>query len=107
MFECLTSNPFFAGVGIWLLVIGVLGFFTMGIDKTRARYNEWRVSEITLFLMALFGGFWGVVLGMQLFHHKTSKLSFILVVYAISASWIILLTRLGFTGCIVSGITHP
>ena len=105
MFECISSNLLLEALGIWLLLMGVIGFFAMGIDKSRATYREWRIREKTLFTMALVGGFWGVVLGGELFHHKSSKLSFLLVVYGIMALWVFLLSRIGFLGCFLSSIT--
>jgi len=100
--ECLTSNSLFELIGVWLLLTGAAGLLAIGIDKSRAVHQEWRISEKTLFVMALLGGFLGVATGMQLFHHKTSKLSFIIVVYAISALWVALLFRVGFVGCLTS-----
>src|SRR5713101_1391199 len=76
-----------------------------GIDKSRAIDGEWRISEKTLFPMALVGGFWGVVLASELFHHKSSKPSFLVVVYGIMALWLFLLSRIGFLGCFLSSIT--
>ena len=105
MFECISSNLPLEALGIWLLLTGVIGFFAMGIDKSRATYGEWRISEKTLFTMALIGGFWGVVLASVLFHHKSSKLSFLLVVYGITTLWFFLLSRIGFLGCFLSSIT--
>jgi len=40
-------------LGIWLLLTGIVGFFAMGVDKSRAIYGEWRISEKALFTMAL------------------------------------------------------
>jgi len=105
MFECISSNLPLEALGIWLLLTGVVGFFAMGIDKSRAIYGEWRIREKTLFTMALVGGFWGVVLASELFHHKSSKLSFLVVVYGITALWVFLLSRIGFLGCFLSSIT--
>jgi len=105
VFECVSGNPLFELAGIWTLLTGVIGFFAMGIDKSRAVYGEWRTSEKTLFTMALVGGFWGVVLASELFHHKSSKLSFLVVVYGIMALWLFLLSRIGFLGCFLSSIT--
>src|SRR2546422_7572472 len=99
MFECISSNLPLEALGIWLLLTGVIGFFAMGIDKSRAIDGEWRTSEKMLFTMALVGGFWGVVLASELFHHKSSKLSFLVVVYGIVALWLFLLSRIGFLGC--------
>ncbi len=60
-------------VGIYLLVINLIGFFTMGIDKYKAQNDKWRIPEKTLFLITfLFGGF-GTIAGMKVFHHKTQK----------------------------------
>ncbi len=104
MLECLTGNPLFELFGVWLLLTGAAGLLAMGIDKSRAIHQEWRISEKTLFVMALVGGFLGVATGMELFHHKTSKLSFMIVVYAISALWVALLYRVGFVGCLASSL---
>ena len=104
MFECISSNLPLEVLGIWLLLTGVIGFFAMGIDKSRAINGEWRISEKMLFTMALVGGFWGVVLAGELFHHKSSKWSFLVVSYGITALWLFLLSRIGFLGCFLSSI---
>lgn len=60
-------------VGIYLLVINLIGFFIMGIDKYKAQNDKWRIPERTLFIItALFGGI-GTIAGMKIFHHKTQK----------------------------------
>ena len=56
---------------VCLLVMNVLAFAPMGIDKLKAKAGAWRVPEKTLFLVtALFGGLGGT-LGMYFFRHKT------------------------------------
>ncbi len=56
---------------VFLLVMNVLAFALMGIDKLKAKAGVWRVPEKTLFLVtALFGGLGGT-LGMYFFRHKT------------------------------------
>ena len=55
----------------YLAAINLAAFLTFGADKRRARRHEWRVSEKTLFLLALLGGSLGAVFGMCAFHHKT------------------------------------
>ena len=58
---------------IYLLVINVLGFMLMGIDKFKALKGYWRIPEKTLFIVTfLFGGF-GTIIGMKVFHHKNKK----------------------------------
>lgn len=63
---------------IYLLVMNLLGFASMGIDKAKARRHAWRVPEKTLFLLALLGGSLGSVLGMYTFRHKTRHWYFVL-----------------------------
>ena len=54
-----------------LLVMNLISFALMGIDKVKAKRGSWRVPEKTLFLVtALFGGLGGT-LGMRVFRHKT------------------------------------
>ena len=54
-----------------LIVMNLVSFTLMGIDKRRAQRGAWRISEKALFLTtACFGGLGGVM-GMHLFHHKT------------------------------------
>lgn len=54
-----------------LIIMNVLAFALMGIDKRRAVKKQWRIKEATLFLAtALFGGLGGT-LGMFFFRHKT------------------------------------
>jgi uncharacterized membrane protein YsdA (DUF1294 family) len=57
--------------GIYLLIINVVGFAAMGIDKRRAKKDAWRIPEARLFLFAIIGGSIGSILGMRVFHHKT------------------------------------
>jgi uncharacterized membrane protein YsdA (DUF1294 family) len=45
-------------------------------DKRKAVKQDWRVSEITLFILGLIGGAIGIVSGMFKFRHKTQKRSF-------------------------------
>ena len=55
----------------WLLFINLAGLYLMWADKQRAKRKQWRISEKTLFLVALLGGALGIMLGMQRFRHKT------------------------------------
>jgi uncharacterized membrane protein YsdA (DUF1294 family) len=52
----------------------------MGIDKYKAIKNNYRISENTLLLISILGGGIGSLLGMILFHHKTKKLKFQILV---------------------------
>lgn len=56
---------------IYAVIINIIGFFSMLIDKRRAIKNKWRIPEKTLFLIAFIGGSVGSIAGMRLFRHKT------------------------------------
>lgn len=67
---------------IGLLLLYVLWNFVtlvvMGIDKRKAERNHWRISERTLFILALALGGLGIWVGMYALHHKTKHLRFTL-----------------------------
>jgi uncharacterized membrane protein YsdA (DUF1294 family) len=63
-------------VTVYFIVINILAFITMGVDKTRARNHEYRISEKTLWMIAIIGGGTGAFLGMMRFRHKTKHTSF-------------------------------
>lgn len=56
---------------IYLIIVNILAFVLMGIDKRKAKKGAWRISEKNLFLSAIIGGSIGANLGMQVFRHKT------------------------------------
>ena len=61
---------------IYLVVINIIGFLAMWIDKRKAKMGRWRIKEKTLFLITLLGGGVGTISGMYTFRHKTQKLAF-------------------------------
>lgn len=61
---------------IYLIVINIIAFLAMYIDKRKAKYGKWRIPEQTLFVLALIGGSIGAIAGMYTFRHKTKKLRF-------------------------------
>lgn len=77
---------------IYLLVINIVAFLAMGLDKWKARRDKWRVPEKTLFLLVLIGGSIGGILGMTVFRHKTRHWYFrigfpVILVLQIVAVW--------------------
>ena len=68
---------------LYLILVNLIGFATMGIDKKKAIKHKYRIPEKTLFLIALLGGSAGSILGMQLFRHKTKHWYFVLGMPAI------------------------
>jgi uncharacterized membrane protein YsdA (DUF1294 family) len=45
-------------------------------DKQKAKRNEWRVPERTLWILTVIGGSLGILLGMKSFRHKTKHTAF-------------------------------
>jgi uncharacterized membrane protein YsdA (DUF1294 family) len=68
-------EPFLMG---YLLAINILAFCVMDFDKQKARKGVWRISESTLFTLAILGGSIGDLLGMWIFRHKTKHLKFVI-----------------------------
>lgn len=61
----------------YAIIINLIGFFLMGIDKRKAIKHAFRIPESTLFIVALIGGSLGSLLGMYIFHHKTRHWYFV------------------------------
>ena len=60
----------------YLIFINMIAFIIFGIDKWKAVHDRWRISEKSLFILAMIGGSIGAILGMRFFHHKTKHKSF-------------------------------
>jgi uncharacterized membrane protein YsdA (DUF1294 family) len=60
------------------------GFFSMSIDKRRAKKNLWRIPERTLLLIALLGGAPGTLFGMFCCRHKIRSLKFMVPIPALT-----------------------
>ena len=61
----------------YVIIINLIGFFLMGIDKRKAIKRAFRIPEATLFLIAILGGSIGSILGMYTFRHKTRHWYFV------------------------------
>ena len=83
---------------IYLIIINLIAFLAMFIDKKKAQKGKWRIKASTLLILALIGGSIGAISGMYIFHHKTQKPRFyigfpiiiilqILVIVAIFVFW--------------------
>ena len=67
-------------INIYLIVINIISFLLMGMDKLQAIFNKKRISEKTLIILAILGGIIGTILGMYIFRHKIRKKKFILLI---------------------------
>ena len=61
---------------VYLVIVNILGFAVMYIDKQKAKKGSWRIKESTIFVITFLGGGVGTILGMYVFRHKTKKLKF-------------------------------
>lgn len=61
----------------YFIIVNLIGFFVMGLDKKRAIKHAFRIPEATLFTIALIGGSLGSIAGMYFFHHKTRHWYFV------------------------------
>lgn len=62
----------------YFMIINLVGFVMMCVDKQLAIHHKNRVPEKVLFLIAIIGGSFGSILGMYAFRHKTKHVSFVI-----------------------------
>jgi len=58
------------------LIINIIAFLFMALDKYFAVRQKWRISEMTLVLISVFGGSIGSLIGMIVWRHKINKPKF-------------------------------
>lgn len=84
----------YIGLAAYYIVINIVGFSLMYSDKKRARRGEWRISEASLFTIALLFGALGSTIGMWKFRHKTKHWYFVVgmpLIFIIQVSIVIVL----------------
>ncbi|MFD4836582.1 DUF1294 domain-containing protein [Achromobacter sp. NPDC058515] len=69
-------------VGMAYLALSAAAFAAYAIDKAAARADRRRISEKTLHLLSLAGGWPGALIAQQWLRHKTVKVEFRLVFWA-------------------------
>ncbi len=85
----LLTTLFFAAIGTSVVMTGLplivpaayvlmsmVTFIAYAIDKSSAQAGRWRISERTLHILALAGGWPGAMLAQQTLRHKSSKTYF-------------------------------
>src|SRR3989338_2321690 len=68
----------------YLTLMNIASSTLFYVDKQRAIHKQYRIPEKTLWATALLGGWVGGILGMSIFHHKSSKSSFHIPYYTLS-----------------------
>ena len=61
---------------LYFIIINIIGFLIMYIDKQKAKKGKWRIPEKTIYIITVLGGGIGTISGMYAFRHKTQKLHF-------------------------------
>ena len=75
----------------YLIIINIVTFLFYGIDKSKAKNKQRRISEKTLLFLSFIGGCVGALIGMYIFHHKTKKMKFIILVPLSLLLWVYIL----------------
>ena len=81
----------------YVIIMNLIGFLLMGIDKRKAVKRAFRIPESTLFIVALIGGSLGSLLGMYTFRHKTRHWYFVYGMPAILILHIIVIVALMYS----------
>ena len=66
---------------IYLLFMSIISFLLYHNDKKLAIKGQERIKEKTLLSSAIYGGSIGSFLGRIIFHHKTNKIFFSIIIY--------------------------
>jgi len=78
------------GYGAVLIAgMNVVAFGAMWLDKQRAQRGQWRISEGTLLLFAMLGGWFGAKSAQRRFRNKTQKQPFAGQLNLIPVFWLI------------------
>lgn len=56
---------------LYFVIVSIITFLLMYIDKNRAIKGQWRIPEATLINLSILGGGIGTYMGMYIFRHKT------------------------------------
>ena len=83
---------------VYIMLISLITFIAYKNDKEKAKSNQIRIKEKTLLFLSAFGGGIGAFLGRKVFHHKTDKSYFSIVIYSSLICEIIVLILLVIGG---------
>lgn len=94
MFALVCALPLAGSMLMWLQgisliplsaygIVSLLAFFLYWSDKRKARTERWRTPENVLHAVELAGGWPGALVAQQLFRHKTRKVSYQVLFWAI------------------------
>lgn len=87
MAELLTAATL---ISYYLVAVNIIAFILYGTDKAKAMHHQWRIKEAVLIGIAFVGGAFGAFAGMIVFHHKTRKMKFRILVPIAIIIWLTL-----------------
>ncbi len=68
---------------LYIVLINIIAFVMIFIDKIKAKKGKYRISEKSLFVSGILGGIIGMILGIKFFRHKVRKSGFLFVTFLI------------------------
>ena len=77
-------------ISYYLVAVNIIAFILYGTDKAKAMHHQWRIKEAVLIGIAFVGGAFGAFAGMIVFHHKTRKMKFRILVPIAIIIWLTL-----------------
>jgi uncharacterized membrane protein YsdA (DUF1294 family) len=82
--EVFTGNLPASVLGLYLLA-SIVAFGVYGADKKASQDDRWRVPEKILHLLGMAGGWPGALVAMNVFQHKSRKMSFLAAFWIVAA----------------------
>jgi uncharacterized membrane protein YsdA (DUF1294 family) len=76
LFILVLTSKLHSFILIYYLLLGLITFFIYKKDKKASKENTWRVSEKTLHILSLLGGWGGASIAQRTLRHKTQKRGF-------------------------------
>ena len=74
-------------LGLYLLVMGVIGVVFLCTDKYKATHEKWRIKERTLHILEFLGGVFLMLPTMYIIRHKCKKVSYFWITYFALILW--------------------
>ena len=78
-------KPFTLLIPTYVTAVSAIAFIMVAVDKRRARRGQFRLSECSLHLAELLGGWPGALIAQVMCRHKNQKTSFLLTTWTIIA----------------------
>lgn len=79
---------------VYIVVINIIGWVLPIVDKKRAKNNQWRVRESTLFMVSALGGSLAMYLSMKKYRHKTKHKRFMIGIPAIIVAQLVIISAI-------------